>query len=201
RQGMTAAALLLAMTMSASTAEISTVDDRVIAGTVTAIDAKEVTIEADGKTEKVPLESVLELRFASDETAVRPSEGEIELRLRDGGHLTCTQLVTKARTVVAQSSQAGTLEFPLSAVQAVRFRPADPAIATKWSDLAESAPERDLLVVRNGDVLDRLDGTLSGLDEKTLTFLVGDTRVPIDRTKPKLFGIVIGGIAQKPAMS
>ena len=189
---MTVAAILLATALAAPQVEVSTVDDRTVTGTVAGLDASKITVKTDGTAASVPLESVLEVRFAPPQDQPPAKESELVLRLNDGGRLSCRQIVLEDRTFIADTLMAGTVKSPLAAVQAVRFRPADPPIEQKWSELLESAPERDLLVVRNGDVLDRLEGTISALDEKNLTFLVGETRVPIDRTKPKLFGVIVG---------
>ncbi|HEX6986106.1 MAG TPA: NPCBM/NEW2 domain-containing protein, partial [Planctomycetaceae bacterium] len=195
---MNTAVLLSAVLLAAPAAEVSTVDDRTLSGAVTALDATGVTVETDGAATPVPLDSVLAVRFPSSGEQPPAEQEGISLRLKGGGRLTCRQVVMQDRAVVAETVAAGEFRVPLAAVEAIRFRPEDDAVAEAWDELAASSPERDLLVVRNGDVLDRLEGTISGLTPETLTFLVGDTRVPIDRSKPKLFGVVSG---RSPAVS
>lgn len=189
---MYASGILLAAVMAAPTAEVVTLDDRAVSGPLVALDAKAVTVEADGKPTPIALADVLEVRFPPADAAAAAESGEIALWLRDGGLLKCRQVVTKGRTVEADTVSAGGVSFPVGAVGAIRFRSADPAVEAKWEELLEAAPGRDVLVVRSGDVLDRLEGTLSGIDAENLTFLVGETRVPIPRSKPKLFGVVFG---------
>ena len=81
--------------------------------------------------------------------------------------------------------------MPQNALSAVRFQPADAALLEKWNEIVAKPSTRDQLVVRNGELLDRLEGTVGSLDAETLTFYVGDSAVPIPRNKPKLFGIVL----------
>lgn len=188
----TAAAIISTIALTVQAADVSTVDGESVTGDIVALDAGTLTVEVDGASKEVPLESVLQVRLPKSGESPGLDEGDLRLDLHHGGHLNCRQIVMEDRTVVADSVVAGKLRIPLSAVVAVRFRPADPAVDDKWTELIQSDPDRDLLVVRNGDVLDRLDGTISSLDPQTLTFLVGDQRVPIDRSKPKLFGVVTG---------
>jgi hypothetical protein len=189
---MTAAAVLICLSFTTAPANVSTLDGKTATGTVTAIADGSLSLESNGKTTKLPLETILEVRFEPPSAAPPSAESPIAVQLADGSRVSCRQVTLDGRTLIAETLAAGKLKAPWNAVRAVRFRDLEPAIESKWKELADSAPERDLLVVRNGDVLDRLEGTISGLDEKTLTFLVGDTRVPIDRSKPKLFGVIPG---------
>lgn len=189
---MYAPGILLAALIAAPAADVVTLDDRAVSGSLVALDSQNVTVETDGTPKPIKLADVLEVRFPQAD-AGRPQEAaEIALWLRDGGLLSCRQLLAKDRIVQAETVSAGAATFPIGTVSAIRFRPADPAVEEKWTELLQSAPERDVLVVRAGDVLDRLEGTLSGIDAENLTFLVGETRVPIPRSKPKLFGVVLG---------
>jgi NPCBM/NEW2 domain len=189
---MTIGAIVLATIAAAPVVEVSTVDDRVVKGALVAIDGKSVTVQGEGAPARVPLPSVLEVRVAPSEAQPAPAETVITLRLRGGGVLACRDVLFEERTLIADTAVAGKVRLPLAAAEAIRFRLPTDATADEWEELASSEPERDLLVVRNGDVLDRLDGTFGGLDAKTLTFRVGETRVPIDRSKEKLFGVVFG---------
>ncbi|MBA3314746.1 MAG: NPCBM/NEW2 domain-containing protein [Planctomycetota bacterium] len=190
---MTTAAVLMIALAATTSAKVSTLDGKSLDGKVASIDAKTLTLESEGRTSPVPLDSILEISFdGASQPSGETTDGQVTVRLSDGSRLTCRQTTMEGRTLVADSLAAGRLQLPWNAVQAIRFRPTDPAVESKWSELVASAPERDLLVVRNRDVLDRLEGTVSGLDEANLVFLVGETRVPIDRSKPKLFGVVPG---------
>jgi hypothetical protein len=187
-----AAILLAAAAVTAPAAEVTTFDGRTVGGGVAALDGKAVVLDEGGQKTTLPLENVLEVKFPTAGDRPAESAAELELRLRDGGRLGCRQAVTKDRSLVADTAALGDVTFPLSAVQAIRFRPSDPAVEAKWTELLGGTPEKDLLVVRNGDVLDRLEGTVSGLDAENLTFLVGENRVAIPRSKEKLFGVIFG---------
>ena len=188
---MTVGMVLLAALIAPPAAEVTTVDGATISGTLAAVERNAIVLEANGAPSRVPLEKVLEVRLPNA-SAPPVEEGQLSIRLQAGGILTCRDASLRDRTLIADTVAAGKVQLPVSAVSAIRFRSADEPIATAWEDVAKSEPERDLLVVRNADVLDRLEGTVSGLDAKNLTFLVGESRVAIDRSKEKLFGVVFG---------
>jgi len=190
---MAVAAVLMCVSFTTASANVTTLDGKTITGAVTAISGGALSLESNGETSRLPFDGILEVRFEpSSASQVDASEAPIAIQLADGSRLSCRQVTMKGRDLVADTLSAGKVQTSWNAVRSVRFRDLEPAIEKKWQELVEAAPERDLLVVRNGDVLDRLEGTISGLDETTLTFLVGDTRVPIDRSKPKLFGVIPG---------
>jgi hypothetical protein len=190
---MAVAAVLMCLSFTTASANVSTIDGKTIAGEVTAIGDGTLSLEANGKTSQLPLDSILDVRFEpAASTPTKAIDASIRVQLADGSRLTCRQVTMKGRDLVADSVSAGVIQAPWNGVRSVRFRDLEPGIEKKWEELTEAAPERDLLVVRNGNVLDRLEGTISALDETTLTFLVGDTRVPVDRSKPKLFGVIPG---------
>lgn len=199
---MTVAAVLMCVSFTTASANVTTLDGKTATGDVAAIGNGLVSLESNGKTSNLPLDSILQVRFeptSGSKAEAETIESPITVQLADGSRLTCRQVTMKGRTLVADTVSAGKLQAPWNTVRSVRFRDIEPAIDKAWTELTGAAPERDLLIVRNGDVLDRLDGTISGLDEATLTFLVGDTRVPIDRSKPKLFGVISAKAQPSPS--
>ena len=191
-----AAVLLAAAT--AAPAEVSTLDGAVVSGTVTALDAKAVTVETGGGPKAVPLDSVLEVRFPGDAAAPAAEPSPVTVWLAGGGKVSCADVAADQRQVTLTVA-GGSVAVPRAAVRAVRFRPADAAVDAKWDELLEGSAAKDLLVVRNAEVLDRLDGTVGRIDAAALTFVVGDTTVPVPRDKPKLYGVVFAAPAEAPA--
>lgn len=187
---MYAALVALAVALPGQQIDVSTIDGAMLSGSLLSFEQQSVALESQGERVTLPFDSLLEVRFAKSGVAGTPQANNLSVQLSDGSKLGCSQVILKDRTLVVQTLAAGPIEAPVTAARAICFRELDGAIAEKWNDLSTSQPERDLLIVRNGDVLDRLEGTVSALDEKTLTFLAGDTPVAIDRTKPKLFGVV-----------
>ena len=188
-------ALLLAVLAASPDVELTTVEDETLSGTLTKITAEEITLQAADGPRAVKVSSVLSVRAAepeaaSDEAGSEEKAASTTVQFQGGGSLSCDNVVIRDRKVLAQPALGAPIKVPLDVVAALRFRPLDPAVADDWKEVVASAPARDLLVVRNGEALDRVEGTISALDEKTFTFLVGDQRVAIDRTKPRLFGIV-----------
>ena len=193
---MTAIPCLLALLLTAPAAEVATLDGRTLSGDVTALDSTTLELDVAGGT-AIPLSDVLEVRFPQDATLpVAPTD--FMIWFADGSQFGASQVTAQNRMVTATLPEAGPITVPQKAVQAVRLKPADPAVDARWAELVAAPAGRDLLVLRNGDLLDRVEGTASTLDEATLTFLVGETAIPIRRDKPKLFGVIYAKPAETP---
>src|SRR5690606_31622265 len=68
-------------------------------------------------------------------------------------------------------------------------------VEQSWNELRARNPKGDLLVIRKGDILDFLEGTVGTIDDKTIKFLLDGDEIPVKREK--VFGIVYGG--RKPS--
>lgn len=199
--------VLSALLAAAPEAELVTVDDQSLSGRVTRISAEGIAIETSDGNRTVSLDQVLALRAkegsevpqaAGDATA----SGVATIHVAGGGELSCSELTMRDRRVKAKLAAGGALlDLPVAGVTAIRFRPLEPAISQAWAEAAASSPRRDLLVARSGEVLDRVEGTVSGLDEQSLTFLVGENRVAIGRDKERLFGVVLAHTAGRQTTS
>lgn len=188
--------LLSALIAAAPEAELVTVDDQTLSGRVNQINSEGFLLETSEGNRTVPLDQVLVARVGETGEAPAMPSGEATIHVAGGGELSCSELLVQDRRVKAKLVAGGeTLDLPLAAVTAIRFRPLEPALAEAWADVAASSPTRDILVARSGDVLDRVEGTVSGLDEESLTFLVGESRVAIGRDKERLFGVVLAHTA------
>lgn len=184
------ALVALAVSLPSQQVDVSTVDGGTVSGNLLSFEKQSLTVESKEGEVSLPFDSLLEVRFSKVEGSGTPEADDLAVELSDGSKLGCSQATLKDRVLAATTLAAGQFVVPLTAARSIRFRKLDETIAEKWTEVAASQPARDLLIVRNGDVLDRLEGTVSALDEKTLTFLTGDTPVAIDRSKPKLFGVV-----------
>lgn len=187
---MTALVLVLGTIVAQPSVELATVGGETVSGKLEKITAAEITLDGKNDRRAVPLDSILSVKFSSAEELPASAESATTLQFQGGGRLSCRRVVMRERRIIAQPRLGEAINVPLSVVAAVRFRKLEPTITDDWEEILENTPTRDLLVVRNGQSLDRLEGTISGLDEETLTFLVEETRVAIDRTKPRLFAVV-----------
>lgn len=187
---MQALVLLLGVILAPPSVELATVGGEIVHGDLAKISTAEITLKGEDDLRTVPLDSVLSVKFSGNDELPAAAESPTTLQFQAGGRLTCNRVVMKDRRLIAKPRLGEAIDVPLSVVAAVRFRSLDATIADDWKEILSNAPAKDLLVVRNGQTLDRLEGTISGLDEKTLTFLVDTTRVAIDRSKQRLFGVV-----------
>ena len=188
---MTKIVVLLAALTATPTVDVTTVEGDTLSGALSQVTSEKVILAGEKGPRAVPIESVLSVRFPPHETRPEAPASSTAVLFQAGGLLSCEAVTLRDRTLIADPLLTESIEAPLPAIAALRFRALDPAVSEDWSEVIENAPPRDLLVVRNGESLDRVEGTISALDQETLTFLVGDQRVAIDRSKPRLFGVAV----------
>ncbi len=75
------------------------------------------------------------------------------------------------RQAVVETAAFGKVAMPLTAVGSVRLAGLDPQVADAWKDLAAREVSQDMLVIRKGNILDHLDGTVGAIDEGTIKFV------------------------------
>jgi hypothetical protein len=166
--------------------ELTTLSGRRQSGALTELSPDSATLTVAGKPSKVPLAEVLDIRAtkvsaASD--ARRP-----ELTLTDGSHLFFTGLRVNDRAAQVETANFGPFTVPVNAVASIRLTASDPQIADAWRDLAGRELTKDMLVIRKGNVLDHLDGTVGTIDDAGIHFVIDGEDVALKREK--IFGVV-----------
>ncbi|QDT17312.1 NPCBM/NEW2 domain-containing protein [Alienimonas californiensis] len=147
---------------------------------------------ADGERE-LPFADLAELRFAPPETA--PPAPESAVRLVDGSTLPVSTVTLSDGRLNADVPGLDAMSLPGQSVRAIRFRPLAGADAERWEELATSNPDGDLVVVRRGERLDKLDGSVGGVGAETVSFLLNGSEVPLPRGRANFIGIVFGRAA------
>lgn len=184
--------MLLAAVTAAPQVDVATLKGEQHAGALQQLTAAELTLRKDGAETKVPLSEVLEVRFArEDRSAPNPAAGgQTQAILVDGSRLGCTGVAAGVRDATLTTAAAGAVKVPVTALASLRFAPPSDSrkIEDDWSALRQRELKRDLLVVRKGDVLDHLDGTIGEIDDKLVKFVLDGDEIPVKREK--VFGIV-----------
>jgi hypothetical protein len=136
----------------------------------------------------VPLAEVLEIRSVSSKPTAAVDTRRPELTLTDGTHLFFTALRVSDRGVQLDAANLGKTTLPSATVGSIRFASLEPQIADAWRDLAARELARDMLVIRKGNVLDHLDGTVGVIDDVGIHFVIDGEDVALKREK--VFGVV-----------
>ena len=182
----------------AAEVDLVPLDGPAVAGELVSITAEAVTVRTDGGERAVPVAELAELRFPPGEAPARPDGAAL---LRDGSTVPVSAVTLSAGTLTAAVPGLGDLAVPAAAVRAVRFRPLAAADVDRWEELVAEPGDADLAVVRRGDRLDRVAGSVGGVSAESVAFLLNGSEIRLPRSRANLVGVVLAGPAVdgKPA--
>lgn len=180
--------LLLTLLLAAAVPfEAQTLDGQSTRGELKSMSGTEVVLATESGDVTLPLEKLATLAPAGARPA--GATGNVEVDLVDGAQLSATDYTTKDGKASLKLSDETSLEVPTRVMRSVLLVPlGEPKLQKQWSEVTESKPAGDLLVVRKNDSLDYLEGIVRGLDAKSCQFeLDGET---LDVKREKFVGIV-----------
>ena len=191
-------AALLAAAFASPEAPVEAVptDGPAVSGELLAIDGEGVTLSAPAGAPgevRFAFDGLAELRFpAAAGSAARP---DAAVTLRGGSTLPVAAATLENGELAATTPGLGSFTAPGGAVRAIRFRPLAGADLERWEELVDSNPDGDLVVVRRGERLDRLVGSVGGVGEDTVTFLLNGSEIPLPRGRANFIGLIFRGAA------
>ncbi|MDZ4684476.1 MAG: NPCBM/NEW2 domain-containing protein, partial [Planctomycetaceae bacterium] len=188
--------LLLSLNADAPQVEVSTLEGPPQVGQLSDLDARRLTLIQDGKSQSLPTDGILQLRFPAAAEAA-PAAGAVTLTLVDGSRLRGGKLSASASRVQMEHPQLGALAVPRDQVRSVRMAADDATVTAAWDQLAARETKDDLIVIRKGDVLDHVDGVVGTVDDASVKFLLDGDDVTVKRER--VFGIVYASRGVKPA--
>src|SRR5579862_3228412 len=181
--------------------DLTTLSGQRSAGQLRELVGDHLTLKSGNAETRVPLAEVLELRAVRTKPAVPPDVRRPELTLTDGSRIFWSALrVGNDRQVSVETPQFGKFNVPLNNVASIRLAPVDAQIADKWKELSARESTQDMLIIRKGNNLDHLDGTVGAIDEKRIHFVYEGEEVP-DVKRENVFAVVFArrnGDAGKP---
>ena len=149
--------------------DVETLGLEAVSGRLVRLDAKQVTVEtADGP---VSVEIGRIVAISPDiANLTPPSASPVWVELVDGSLLFGTSYSTSGPIARLVTVDEKTSEFPVRDVGSVRFQSQTDSIAEEWSRIVEAAPDGDLLVVRNGQLIDFHEGLLRDVTDTLVQF-------------------------------
>ncbi|HEV3137937.1 MAG TPA: hypothetical protein VGZ26_08530, partial [Pirellulales bacterium] len=165
--------------------EVQTLDGRSATGQLVELNTEQLVLEtAQGRS----IFALPTLGGAIRQAAPAPDERKSNLwiELVDQSTLSATSYTVRAAKAQATLTTGAQIELPTSAIRWVRFAPPadrDPKLTKQWSDITETNPTGDLLVVRKNDSLDYLEGVLGDLNKEICKFEMDKEVIPVKRTK------------------
>ena len=182
------AVLLAAAFLQAGPVEIdvSILNKPARSGVLSGLTADVLQIKTADATSDVALDEVVEIRIKSAKAAESTAS---QIVLTDGSSLNFKSFAVSGQQVAVESESFGAVEIPLDRMRAIRFSAASGDAQKPWQSLIAEETKRDLLVIRRSSgKLDPTGGTIGGVDESTVTFLLGGEEVAVRREK--VFGLI-----------
>ena len=182
-------ALLLSVLIApnAPNVEVEMLNGSTISGAIIAVSNEQVTIDVRGEERSLDVRDLQSLTFAASSTAASTAVTDW-VRLVDGSRLLATRFAVVDRQVNISLDQR-VIETETRSVKAVRFRPATPEVDPQWEDSLNAEITGDVVVLRRDEnTLDQLEGILHDIDDKTIEFEFDEELIPVKREK--LEGVV-----------
>ena len=161
----------------ASGATVTTVDDKALTGTIAAFDGGKLELTTATGPVAVPAEDIVSVAL---QQPGKPADTDCLVRLRNGDLIYGAIAGGTGEKVQVQSPSLGTVAVAVSELDAVLFERGQ-AEGVEQTAQAE-APEKDQLVLRNGD---SLPGVLVQFGKEALTFdcSLGKVDIPFNRIR------------------
>ncbi|QDU79701.1 NPCBM/NEW2 domain protein [Polystyrenella longa] len=169
---------------------LSAADLHLLSGEKSSVEIKSISPESvkvlrEGEPAEVSLSELISISFPEPESvAAEP----FQLTLRDGSRLSAATLEMNPRTLKIESELYQRASLPTSSVGSLLFQPLDDVVAGSWRDLLTKEYAADVVIIRKGDLLDRIRAVVGEIKEGKLQLLLDkrEVEVPLE----KLFGVI-----------
>lgn len=169
---------LLLLALGSVVVTANTMDGQSVRGELKALSAAGAVVSVDG-TPREFVRSRLRNVLVSEEAVPQQSHAQLSC----GSIVPFDALQLSSGTFKLKTSGGMEISAPDQAVRSVRWISSGEQLNEQWSDIASESDAEDLLVIRRGENLDYLKGTIDSVGETTIGFVYnGDTiQAPRDR--------------------
>ena len=141
-------------------------------------------IESPSGPVEIPVAELEEVRLTSSSGSLAP----LVLRLTDESVLAGETVTIEAGKLTLLSAELGTLTLSTDKVHSVLLAPVDATQSAAWEEMRLKVSQSDLLIVRKGDNLDFVGGTIGSVAADGVTLISRGREVKVPREK--IVGIV-----------
>ncbi len=182
---MSFSSIVLCLTLfSGLPVEATKLDGSRQAGELTSLTEMAMKLEAASGPVEIPLAELQEVRLKAAEGTAAP----LQVRLTDETLLAGENVTIATGQLTLVSEEWGTLTFPTEQVQSVLLTGIDAAQASAWNEMRQKASQSDLLIIRKGENLDFVGGTMGSVDNDAVAVISRGREVKVPREK--IVGIV-----------
>lgn len=179
-----AVCMIVATTAVGPVGEVRQLSGESVTGSLVEVSDNSVVIKAeDDSTITVPTADLLGITPQIDAAGKGPRREqasketpEIPVVLADGSRLRGSEIsVTSGEATIASHTGEAEWRLPSRSLASVRFVESSPTIDKQWDEIASASHSTDVLVVKQGEGLDYLEGVLGDVTVETVQFdLDGD---------------------------
>jgi hypothetical protein len=191
------AALLWAnLTLAGPQATVSLLDGSSQSGELTGASEKSIALETPQGTKDIPADRIMQAELSG--AAPPPTETpRISVTLVDRCVLAAETFLSDGKTATLSAAGLTDREVSIRQIADLRLGPADEKVAASWEELRGRNARDDLVVIRKGDVLDYVAGSVGKITAEAVSVLVRDRELTAPRDK--VFGIIYAARPAAPA--
>lgn len=164
--------------LAALPVEATRLDGQKQSGELQSLSPSTLQLQSTSGAVEIPTSDLQELKLGSAAPAA-----PLQLQLVDQSILGGEKLSVAAGVLTLESSELGTLKIPTERLRSVLLAPLDAAQATAWEEMKLKASQSDLLIVRKGENLDFVGGTIGSVDEQSVAVISRGREVKVPREK------------------
>lgn len=164
--------------------EVTRLDGNPQSGELKGLSKTVLQLESPTGPVEIPVAELQEVRLTSVTDRLAP----LVVRLTDETVLAGESVTIVAGKLVLLSAELGTLTLPTDKVRSVLLIPVDAAQSVAWDEIRMKVSQSDLLIVRKGDNLDFVGGTIGSVEADAVSLISRGREVKVPREK--IVGIV-----------
>ena len=179
--------LLLTLLCGAVSVEATLLDGTRIRGDLTALTPDAAELQTEAEPRKLSRTEILQLEFGAKEETVQPVE-HAEIRLVDGSRLWGGEIDLAAGEATFVSPSLGKVTLPVASLRDIRYGELT-GVAAAWEELRGTESANDRIIIRKGDSLDFVAGSVGGISAGQIAIVIGgqEAKVPTGRVFAVLY--------------
>ena len=152
---------------AASAAELKTLKGESLKGELVSISGKEIVLEVDGKKVSTPIDQVLHLNLKDGFEKIESDTKYAEVELTDGTLLKCSKVELIESDAKLSLLSGPEVKLPIAKISSILNEANNEDNRKQWKEKVTSKkPVRDILGVRTGDAINKLEGTLGNAEKE-----------------------------------
>jgi NPCBM/NEW2 domain len=164
--------------------EATRLDGQRASGELKSLTTTALQIEGPSGPVEIPVSELQEVRLTATGGKLAPQQ----VRLTDEALLAGEKVTISAGALTLESAELGTLNLKTEKVHSVLLGEVDAAQTATWEEMRMKVSQSDLLIVRKGENLDFVGGTIGSVEEGAVTLISRGREVKVPREK--IVGIV-----------